>query len=585
MANESARSPFTATLTDVRRSETLDFRHAWVGMEPTFTDKKTLKLWRKLSADEETEEAFFDHPYLLDMEKSVAKAMLKKYEKAQARGETWCVFDRVERERDLDQWGVRRQNLHFRCAGDDNVFTVRLGLDPETYEFSIKPVPLVWLYDRRFVRFLQELVWDVPQSMGLRPSMAHGGCQYSLSAKTYLTGSLLCDDIADKFNHPELSSFTLDFPNGDDRCFRATARRREAFFRIIEQYWAGAFHPRVGGRLTAEHALMDRAFLPFPNPPAGLMEADHGPGPVGDAQEVFQTNFSFARAVRMLAQNVHPGYWQSAHPDSLGYRPDQIMRYSEGNLNRLRIRGELHVKSDEVLQKHLVPEFDAPLTLDLLYDEASWENRAQYGRSSARDFVEAVLLDVHRARYLSRHPGVRPIAKLAQDQLYGEAEEIVERHGRAGRLAELRREARAGNLEDSNGRIKSDFIEPDVLFWEAWWVLPARERALIAHEAISAFVGRVEEAASCDPRRTEESAATADAEFASGVDAMEWHRHRVQPLLWQALQAEPSVMGADDPVRRELERFVADSERYLSRRAPWSFTGEEEPWLPPDGKK
>ena len=86
-------------------------------------------------------------------------------------------------------------------------------------------------------------------------------------------------------------------------------------------------------------------------------------GPTGDARDVFQTNFAFGRAVRLQAQNVHPGYWQSAHPDEDGYRPDQIMRYSEGNLNRLQIVGELHVKSGKVLEAEKAPELDAPLEL------------------------------------------------------------------------------------------------------------------------------------------------------------------------------------------------------------------------------
>src|SRR6185369_18008153 len=119
-------------------------------------------------------------------------------------------------------------------------------------------------------------------------------------------------------------------------------------------------------------------------PPTGLMDDRHGP--VGSARDVFQTNFAFGRAVRLYAQNIHPGYWQSAHPDEDGYRPDQIMRYSEGNINRLQIVGELHVKSGKVLEAEMVPELDAPLKSALLATEASWENRAQMSRTSARDF-------------------------------------------------------------------------------------------------------------------------------------------------------------------------------------------------------
>ena len=76
---------------------------------------------------------------------------------------------------------------------------------PETGEqpwFLIKPVPLAWFYDERFVNFLEEFLWQVPRDRGLTPSIAHGGAQFSLSAKTFMVGSLLADDIAYKLNHP-----------------------------------------------------------------------------------------------------------------------------------------------------------------------------------------------------------------------------------------------------------------------------------------------------------------------------------------------------------------------------------------------
>ena len=81
------------------------------------------------------------------------------------------------------------------------------------YKRQIKPIPVQWLYDPRFVEFLQALVWDVPEKFKLSPTLGHGGCQFSISAKSYLTGSLLCDDIADRLSHPELSCFVMDYPN------------------------------------------------------------------------------------------------------------------------------------------------------------------------------------------------------------------------------------------------------------------------------------------------------------------------------------------------------------------------------------
>src|SRR4029079_1886873 len=179
----------------------------------------------------------------------------------------------------------------------------------------------------------------------------------------------------------------------------------------------------------------DRGFGPACAAPHALM--DLARGPVGDPREVFQNNFAFGRVVRWNAQNIHPGYWQSAHPDEEGYRPDQIMRYSEGNLNRLQIAGELHVKSDKVIELERVPEFDAPLEIAMLATEASWENRAQMSRTSARDYVEAVLLYVHHAQYLQAHPHVAVKESLLQDQIMGDAEATIARYGGTAMLDKL----------------------------------------------------------------------------------------------------------------------------------------------------
>jgi len=84
--------------------------------------------------------------------------------------------------------------------------------------------------------------------------------------------------------------------------------------------------------------------------------------------------------VRLFAQYAHPGYWQEAHPKEIAYRPDQIMRYSEVNLNRLQIAGEWHVKSGITLNPERVPELTAPLDIGMLYDEASFEDRAHMAR-------------------------------------------------------------------------------------------------------------------------------------------------------------------------------------------------------------
>jgi hypothetical protein len=556
----------TAVLSTFRSDRTQGWSDAWVGMEPTFQTKRSIRGWEKAAGDPAAEDRYFLGGYMQRTLDEMARAIERKYDrKARGRAAPWCMFARVRREVDRDQWDVPRHNLIFEWAQDGlEPFVARATLDPETFEYSIKPVPLAWFYDERFVEFLERFLWGTPLKLGLTPSIAHGGAQFSLSAKTYLTGTLLADDIATKLNHPELATWTLDWPNPDDRAFRATRDRFAAFRKVLEQYWAGAFHPRATGPITALDVYQDRtAFEPAAAPPPGLVDALRGPA--GDARDVFQNNFVFGRAVRLRAQAVEPGYWQSAHPKEDGYRPDQIMRYSEGNLNRLQLSGEFHVKSGKVLHPESVPEADARLDLDMLAPEASWENRAQMARTSARDFVEALLLDVHHARWLQEHPGVRLKPTLLQDQILGDAARTIERHGGAAELARLRVEARAANLEASRGRIKSDWIEPEALLWAAWRRLPAGERAAIAVEAIEAFVERVEQAASADPRPA-----------AGDRDPMEAHRHRVHPLLWAALEATPGTKG---PVaRRELGLWQARREDYLARRPVYSQTGAPPPW-------
>ena len=428
VAMTSAIDPLIPVLADFRSDEATDFDHAWVGMEPTFQSEKSVRKWKAMSAEPGGEDAYFEDRYMLKMQKKVARKLKRRYEDQRKEGLPHCMFSRVTADDDLDQWQVRRQNLQFHWDDESlEPLEVRLSLDPETFEYGVKPVPLVWFYDERFVTFLEEFLWVPPRKLGLSFAIAHGGGQFSLSAKTVMTGSLLADDIASRLNHPELSSWIMDWPNPDDRAFRATRQRRAAFEQVLSEYWAGRFHPRALGTLTAENALLDRGFGPACSAPDGLMDPVHGP--VGDVRDVFQTNFAFGRTVCWNAQNVHPGYWQSAHPDEEGYRPDQIMRYSEGNLNRLQIAGELHVKSGKVLEGSQAPELDAPLELALLTTEASWENRARDDVHECRDYVEAQLLYVHYLRHLQQRPHVPVVGSLLQDQIMGDAEETLRRHG------------------------------------------------------------------------------------------------------------------------------------------------------------
>lgn len=558
------RDPMIPVLSTFRDPATSGWKDAWAGLEPTFQTKRSIRKWRKAAARGEAgEDAYFKSEYMLETQLEVARAIAHRYVKRQRKGDDACMFAEVDLEEELDQWKITRQNLHFRWDDKDLPdFECKLSLDPETFEWSIKPVPVAWLYDARFVRFLEKFIWGAPLVHGLSASMAHGGGQFSLSAKTFMSGSLLCDDLATRLNHPELCTWFMDWPNCDDRAFRATRTRYEAFKRVIDQYWAGGFHPATRGGYFAENAILDRGFDPHPSPAPGLMDRRNGPS--GSARDVFQTNFAFGRWARLRAQAIHPGYWQAQSYQADGYRPDQIMRYSEANVNRMQVAGERHVKSGKVLDADRVPELYAPLDPSMLYTEASFENRGQMGKTSARDFVEALLLDVHYAQWLQRNPGVVVQETCAQDLLLMDGEATVLAHAGRSALDQLHHEARAANLEASAGAVHSDWIEPETLFWAAWQVLPQGERARVAHEAIANFVARVENAATSDTR----------SEFRA--DPMEWHRHRIHPALRKALAG--ASLPASDPVARELAAYDAKSKEYDDRRPQFSQAKDAAPW-------
>lgn len=563
---EAHGSDPTAVLSTFRDPLTSDFDNAWLGLEPTFQSRKSVKKWMEMAVDKEGEDAYFEDPYMVGTLKKVAVDFVKSWRKRRAQYDPTCYFDAVERIKELDKWESVRQNLEFKWPDkklDD--FEVKWTLDPETFEYSIKPVPLVWFYDPWFIAFLETFVWGVPLAAGLKPSLAHGGGQFSMSAKTLLGGSLLADIIADKLNHPALATWIMDWPNPDARSFRATAERYAAFTRVLDEYWAGGYHPRARGReLTPLDVYLDRAFVPAEGRHQLI---DPEKGPVGLKREVFQTNFAFGRAVRLRAQSIQPGYWQSAHPDEAGYRPDQVMRYSECNLNRFQIAGEFHVKSGEVLDPERIPRADEPLDQSMLYDEASWENRGQMGRTSARDYAEAILLDIHASRRLAANPRVKviPAGGLLQDQLLIGAEATIRKHAGAGLLEKLHRKAEKNNLEASRQRLRSDWIEPEDLFWSAWKSLPAGEKSALAAEVVETFVGYVENARAFDPRKPED-------------DPMEWHRHRVHPELWEALQAGRKDQAPGSVPVRELDAYQADRDTYDSRRPIFSPADIPIPW-------
>ncbi len=557
----TATDPLAHALATAREPTTSGWEDAWVGIEPTFQNKKLVRMWEKMADSPEGEARYFASDYVTGKQKKLAKAILARWKKARAAGEPACIFAKAERAKEEDPYGERRQTVKLHWADPElDAMDLRVDADAETLEVTSKPVPLAWFYEPRFVSLLERFVWRPAAAEGLAPSIAHGGAQFSFSAKTWMGGSLLCDHVADRLSHPELATWIFDWPNCDDRSFRATRARTAAFRRCIDRYWEGRFHPEAIGVLTVHDILLDRGFGPAEAAHPELIDGDRGPR--GDTLALFRTNFAFGRALRRDAQNVDPGYWQAAHPDLDAYRPDQIMRYSEANLNRLQIAGEYHVKHGKILDPERVMDASAPLTPDMLYHDASYEIRGQMGRTSARDFVEALLLEVHHARWLERHPHVPVIGSLLQDQLLGDAAETLVRWAPEV-LERLRKEARAYNRELSQGRLESDWIEPEAAFYEAWKALPSGERAAIADEVVRAFIERVQRAAEHDPRP-------------GGGDPMEWHRHRVHPILWEALGT--GLVELRPEVQRELARFAAQREQYLARRPPWSPVDRKPPW-------
>src|SRR5262245_57778468 len=183
MKSDPGPEPMTDVLSTFRLPEKTSFAAAWVSKETQFQTKKSIAKWEKTSDSEEGEDAYFACGYLRRTIRKVAKGIEKTYRKWRKEGRPCCMFAGVKHDSDLDQWRVRRENLHFRWADKElEPFVVRFGLDPETFEYSVKPVPLNWFYNERFVDFLEAFLWQVPMKLGLSSSMAHGGAQFSLSA-------------------------------------------------------------------------------------------------------------------------------------------------------------------------------------------------------------------------------------------------------------------------------------------------------------------------------------------------------------------------------------------------------------------
>ena len=104
----------TAVLSTFRDPLTSDFDNAWLGIEPTFQTRKSVRKWMELAKDEEGEEAYFTDPYMLGTLKEVAAGMVKSWRKRRAKDDPACFFDSVERTKELDQWETERHILQFK---------------------------------------------------------------------------------------------------------------------------------------------------------------------------------------------------------------------------------------------------------------------------------------------------------------------------------------------------------------------------------------------------------------------------------------------------------------------------------------
>ena len=150
----SKRAPdnerMVAVLDSYRLPEKTGWEHGWVGLEPTFQSKKSIKKWHEMSRTKEGEDAYFVDTYMLRTQREVARGVANRYAEKRKKGKKCAPFARVKIEGELDQWKVRRQNIHFYWNADKlENFDARFGLDPETFEWSIKPVPVAWFYDDR----------------------------------------------------------------------------------------------------------------------------------------------------------------------------------------------------------------------------------------------------------------------------------------------------------------------------------------------------------------------------------------------------------------------------------------------------
>ena len=74
-----------------------------------------------------------------------------------------------------------------------------------------------------------------------------------------------------------------------------------------------------------------------------------------------------------------------------------------------------------------------------------------------------------------------------------------------------------------------------------------------------------------------ENASSKDSRPEKKDDPMEAHRHRIHPLLWEALSKEGATALSAE-LRRERAIWQDNHKKYVARRPVWSVSGAKAPW-------
>lgn len=97
--SHSADDPMTAVLATFRDPAATDWDNAWVGMEPTFQTRKSVRKWKEMSATPTGEDAYFEDGYMLKTQRKVVKAIKRRYDDLLAQKRACCMFVRRAAER------------------------------------------------------------------------------------------------------------------------------------------------------------------------------------------------------------------------------------------------------------------------------------------------------------------------------------------------------------------------------------------------------------------------------------------------------------------------------------------------------